>query len=238
MSRVSSFVLKEEMVEQFYREGYFYAPDFITAETVAAINNENAEFANSKGDGQWKSKAIVQIEEEKAAYPQTTGFLTDPEVVSVFERILCDKVKLWMGMYAVVAPHGNGLEWHQDNQYTHILGHMLNGFIALDSITQENAGLWLAPGSHLMGRQPNLNTDGGHRRAAEPENGTPCKQMKPGDAVFFHRETLHHSKKNHTDHPRRAYAFQVGAASCRYAQTGKLLEDRVMLSRSDVRSTI
>ncbi|MGO4494824.1 phytanoyl-CoA dioxygenase family protein [Paenibacillus sp. 2RAB27] len=230
MSRVTNFQLTEEMINQFYREGYFYAPGFITAETVEAINNENAVFANTLGDGQWKSHAIIDIAKEKAAYPETTSFLTNQDVVGVFERILGDEVKLWMGMYAVVDPQGKGLEWHQDNQYTHILGHMLNGFIALDHISQENAGLWLAPGSHLLGRQPNLNTEEGHKRADEPANGTPCHPMAPGDAVFFHRETLHHSKMNHTDRPRRAYAFQVGAVNCRYAKTGKLLEDRVQLS--------
>ncbi len=231
-NQITTFQLTEEMVEQFYREGYFYAPGFITQEAVDAINEENEQFANDNdnGDGQWKSRVIVNISEERDNYPQTTGLLTNPEVVSLFERIVGDQVKLWGGMYAVVAPHGNGLEWHQDNQYTHILGHMLNGFIALDHISQENAGLWLAPGSHLLGRQENINTGTGHKRAAEPANGTPCKVMAPGDAVFFHRETLHHSKKNHTDMPRRAYAFQVGAASCRYAKTGKLLEDRVLLS--------
>ncbi|MBW7460634.1 phytanoyl-CoA dioxygenase family protein, partial [Paenibacillus sepulcri] len=194
MSNVTNFTLTEEMVEQFYREGYFYAPGFITQETVDAINAENAEFANAKGDGQWKSKGITNIAKEQGEYPRTTEFLTEPDIVRIFERIVGDQVRLWMGMYAVVAPHGSGLEWHQDNQYTHILGHMFNGFIALDSITQENAGLWLAPGSHLKGRQPNLNAEGAHRRAADPENGMPCKPMLPGDAVFFHRETLHHSK--------------------------------------------
>ncbi|WP_188989486.1 phytanoyl-CoA dioxygenase family protein [Paenibacillus nasutitermitis] len=230
MSNVSNFQLTEEMIEQFYREGYFYAPGFLTRETVDAINEENVEFANAKGDGKWRSKGITNIAEAKAEYPKTTDFLTDPHIVRIFERIVGEQVKIWMGMYAVVAPQGNGLEWHQDNQYTHILGHMFNGFIALDEITQENAGLWLAPGSHLNGRQPNLNGDGEHRRAADPENGTPCDPMKPGDAVFFHRETLHHSKKNHTDKPRRAFAFQVAAASCRLAKTGKLIEDRELLS--------
>jgi len=230
MDKVSQFVVTETMVEQFYREGFFYARQFLTQEAVDAINAEYVSYANERGDGKWKSQGITDIAKEQANYPQTTQFLTDPTVVRVFESVLGGQVKLWLGMYAVVAPHGKGLEWHQDNQYTHILGHMLNGFIALDHISQENAGLWIAPGSHLNGRQPDIGGEDGHRRAAEPANGIPCDPMAPGDAVFFHRETLHHSKQNHTDNPRRAYAFQVASASCRYAKTGKLLEDRVLLS--------
>lgn len=231
MDKVTEFVVTNDMVEQFYREGYFYARQLLTKEAVDAINAEYTEYANDRsGDGRWRSQGITDIEKERANYPQTTQFLTDPAIVRVFESVLGGPVKLWLGMYAVVAPHGKGLEWHQDNQYTHILGHMLNGFIALDHISQENAGLWIAPGSHLNGRQPDLGGENGHKRAADPANGIPCDPMAPGDAVFFHRETLHHSKQNHTDRPRRAYAFQVASASCRYAKTGKLLEDRVLLS--------
>lgn len=230
MGVVSNFMLTEDMIEQFYREGYFYARGFITPEQVAAINKENRDFANTNSSGEWKSKSIIHVETERECYPNTVSFLTAPEVIRVFESILGNEVKLWMGMYAVVPPRGEGLKWHQDNQYTHILGHMLNGFIALDYISQQNAGLWIAPRSHLLGRQKNLNTEPGHKQAAEPENGIPCEPMSSGDAVIFHRETLHHSKENHTGAPRRAYAFQVASANCRYAESGKLLEDRDVLS--------
>ncbi|RXZ79385.1 hypothetical protein EBB07_23330 [Paenibacillaceae bacterium] len=231
LTQISRFQLTEDMVEQFYREGYFYAPGFITPEAVEALNKENYEFAHAKSDGAWQSKGFVHIEKEKDQYPETVRFLTDQHIVKVYEQILGSQVRLWMGMYAVVAPGGEGLAWHQDNQYTHVLGHMLNGFVALDNITQENAGLWLAPRSHRLGRQPNLNEDPlAHRRAPEPENGEPCKPMNPGDAVIFHRETLHHSKKNNTDKPRRAFAFQVASANARLAESGKLMEDRAILS--------
>jgi len=227
---VSNFVLTEHMIEEFYREGYFYAPGFITVETVEKINKEHTDFANNLDSKEWKSNAFIHFHKSAEQFPETAKFLSSPVLVEIFERVLGDKVRLWMGMYAVVPPHGEGLAWHQDNMYTHILGHMLNGFIALDHITQDNAGLWIAPRSHRLGRQANLNEAGAHRRAADPKNGMPCMPMAPGDAIFFHRETLHHSKTNHTDKPRRAYAFQVAAANCRYAETGKLLSDRELLS--------
>ncbi|GAA3406166.1 phytanoyl-CoA dioxygenase family protein [Paenibacillus hodogayensis] len=230
-SVVSQFVLTEQMIEEFYREGFFYAPGFITPETVERINREQAQFADREAGGAWKSNAFVHFDKSEEQFPETAAMLSSKTLIETYERILGDQVRLWMGMYAVVAPRGEGLAWHQDNMYTHILGHMLNGFIALDAISEENAGLWLAPRSHRQGRQPDLNEKGAeHRRAADPENGMPCRPMAPGDAVIFHRETLHHSKTNHTDKPRRAYAFQVSAESCRYAETGKLLTDREHLS--------
>ncbi|MCR8632051.1 phytanoyl-CoA dioxygenase family protein [Paenibacillus radicis (ex Xue et al. 2023)] len=232
MTNTSNFVLTEDMIEEFYREGYFYAPGFLTQEAVDKINKENTEFATQQSsDGKWKSNATLNLAKSQEQFPETVNFLSNTRIIETFESILGDNVKLWMGMYAVVPPHGEGLAWHQDNMYTHILGHMLNGFVALDHITQENAGLWLAPRSHRLGRQKDLNEVGeSHRRAADPDNGAPCRPMAPGDAVIFHRETLHHSKTNHTDRPRRAYAFQVASAVCRYAETGKLLTDREDLS--------
>ncbi len=233
---ISEFRLTEQMVEEFYMNGYFYAPGFITKEIVDAINKENESFSSDSGNGEWKSNVFTHFNKHGEQYPATMAMLRDSNIVGILEGILGDAVRLYLGMYAVVPPHGKGLEWHQDNQYNHVLGHMLNGFIALDHISQENAGLWLAPQSHLNGRMANLNKEQGHKRAAEPENGMPCKPMAPGDAVFFHRETLHHSKQNHTDKPRRAFAFQASSYTCRYAKTGKLLEDRDLLSsnRSEI----
>lgn len=234
LQNVSNFKLTEEMIEDFYREGYFYAPGLITAEAVQAINEEHESFASGQKAGTWQSNAFQDFAKHGPVFPMTQRMLTDRVLVEVYEAILGSDVRLWMGMYAVVPPHGNGLAWHQDNMYTHILGHMLNGFIALDTITQQNAGLWLAPRSHRLGRQANLNAPGEHRRAAEPENGMPCQPMAPGDAVIFHRETLHASKQNYTDQVRRAFAFQVASSTCRYAETGKLLLDRELISNRKV----
>lgn len=223
--------ITESMIEQFYREGYFYVRGLISSEQVEALNQEHSSFAfGSSESGEWKSTAFLSFERQSEQFPVTAAFLRSPHLIELFERVLGGSVRLWMGMYAVVPADGKGLEWHQDNMYTHILGHMLNGFIALDPIDQTNAGLWLAPRTHRLGRQPNLNPDGtAHRRAADPDNGIPCEPMNPGDAVIFHRETLHRSLRNATDKPRRAYAFQVASATCRYAETGNMLTDRDLL---------
>lgn len=227
----SGFVLTEPMIEQFYMEGYIYAPGFIDPDAATAINEEYASHESAKGSDEWKATDFTHFHKHAATFPTTASLLSDARIIDAFERILGDRVKLWIGMYAVVGPHGRGLAWHQDNMYTHILGHMLNGFIALDRINEENAGLWIAPRSHLFGRQPNLNdASDPHRRAQAPASGMPCPPMAPGDAVIFHRETLHCSKENRTAKSRRAYAFQVASAACRLAKTGKLLTDHDTLS--------
>lgn len=212
------FALTEDHIEQFYREGYFLAPRFLSSDAVDRLNADyEAEVAKLEGEKEWRALPFAESAQKELQTDRITGMM---------EQLLGGPTRLWLGMYAVVMPGGEGLAWHQDNQYTHILGHMCNAFVALDEITPENAGLWLAPQTHRLGRQPNLNTEPGHRRAAEPENPVAIEKMMPGDAVIFHRELLHHSKTNQSDQPRRAFAFQVSAANCRFAESGKLVEPK------------
>jgi hypothetical protein len=38
MGRISNFQITEDMIEQFYREGYFYARGFITPVAIQSTN--------------------------------------------------------------------------------------------------------------------------------------------------------------------------------------------------------
>jgi ectoine hydroxylase-related dioxygenase (phytanoyl-CoA dioxygenase family) len=218
LSTDNLFDITEEHIEAFYREGIFMAPSFLSQNSVDKMNAAyDDEILKLEGEKEWKNLPFAEeIQEE----------LHNQRITEMMESLLGGPAQLWLGMYAVVMPGGKGLDWHQDNQYTHILGHMCNVFVALDDIDVNKAGLWIAPRTHLLGRQPNLNNDGPHRRAADPDNPIPVEPMKKGDAVIFHRELLHHSKTNHTDTPRRAFAFQVSSANCRFAETGMLIKSR------------
>ena len=225
------FEMNDTHIEQFYRDGYFVAPRLIDRETVEnVINDFESQGETVDPSGEWKATGFTHFSSHAETYPRVAQFLQSERLVDMMECLFRSPARLWLGMYAVVRPKGGrGLAWHQDNQYTHILGPALNAFIALDTITEKNAGLWIAPQSHLLGRQPNINEGEGHRRAADPENGQPCPDMAPGDAVFFHRETLHRSGENHTANVRRAFAFQVASDACHYAESGKPIVNRQLL---------
>ncbi|MEX0330777.1 MAG: phytanoyl-CoA dioxygenase family protein [Puniceicoccaceae bacterium] len=212
------YQINEEDTQAFYREGFFVARQFLPAESVEVINQSYDEQIKAlQEEKEWQGLVMSDVAQSE---------LDTPRIHACMEELLGGPTTFWHGMYAVVMPGGRGLDWHQDNQYTHILGHMCNAFVALDSITTENAGLWIAPRSHLLGRLPNINPEEGHKRAAEPDNAIPGPPLQPGDALIFHRELLHHSKENRTDRPRRAFAFQVSSASCRFAETGELVSSR------------
>lgn len=213
--------INDDDMQAFYREGYFLARTFLPASSVEIINaSYEDQIATLQDKKEWQGLLMSDAAQAE---------LGSDRIRDCMEQLLGGPTTFWHGMYAVVMPGGRGLDWHQDNQYTHILGHMCNAFVALDTITPDNAGLWIAPRSHLLGRLPNLNTEEGHKRAAEPENAIPAPDLQPGDALIFHRELLHHSKENRTDRPRRAFAFQVSNANCRFAETGQLVSSREQL---------
>lgn len=107
--------------------------------------------------------------------------------------------------------------WHQDYGYW-----VNNGmpfpdagtvFIPIDRMDAENAGLQVVRGSHRMGLIQHRMT--GTQAEVDPTRlgyaqqllETVQLEMEPGDACFFHCNTLHSSGQNHSD--RRRWCFLV-----------------------------
>ncbi|NBC10142.1 MAG: hypothetical protein GVY24_00210 [Planctomycetes bacterium] len=210
--------LKEDQIAQYYREGYLVLPQLATPERVQAVREAAEQFPVQAG-GNWTPKCFAHAEPTQDA--PLHQLLTDPQIVGAVEQIFDAQARVFFGMLAVVpAQGGKGLEWHQDNQYTHILGRALNMFVAVDDITPEMANLWVSPGSHCWGLQPS-ETKEGHRKAADPGNGIALPAMKQGDICLFDRYTLHRSLSNTTDRHRYAYAAQYMEYHARLAETGQ-----------------
>ncbi|HMP05154.1 MAG TPA: phytanoyl-CoA dioxygenase family protein [Lacipirellulaceae bacterium] len=211
-------ILSEEQVESYYREGFVVVRQLVSEAVVQSVRHE-ADRTHFTDGGEWTPQIFDFAEPGKdAALHQC---LVDPRVVGAVNQLLDNEAAAYFGMLAVVPAHGGkGLEWHQDNQYTHLLGKALNVFIALCDITPDKAILWVAPRSHLLGVQP-AEIHNGHRRAAAPDNGQPLPTLRAGDACIFDRTTLHRSLTNETDKPRYAYAAQYAQWSVREATTGR-----------------
>jgi ectoine hydroxylase-related dioxygenase (phytanoyl-CoA dioxygenase family) len=221
--------LSETQIEEYYREGYIVVPGLVPSEevdkVVAAFPAINAD---NKG---WQPSIFEHHNPQKDV--ERHRLLVEPHVIGAVEQIFEAPARVYYGMTAAVPAHGGtGLPWHQDNQYSQMLGSALNVFIALCDITPEMAILWVAPHSHLMGVQPAKGSelyDGGHREAVvEPENGFPLKGLKKGDACIFDRSTYHRSLQNESDQHRLAYAAQFIAANTREAATGKIDKTRML----------
>jgi len=224
-------MLTEEQIQHFYREGYLMVPGLVPQETVhAVLAAVPTDLAMSDG---WKPITFDHDNPTKdAALHQ---LLVEPNITTAVADIFAQPPRIYYGMLAVVPAHGgHGLPWHQDNQYTQILGGALNVFIALCDITPDKAILWVAPRSHLAGVQPWRDSDlygAAHREAAiDPENGIPLPTMKAGDVGIFDRNTYHRSLSNMTSEHRYAYAAQYQAENARQASTGAKDPKRILVA--------
>ncbi len=134
-------------------------------------------------------------------------------VVDSMEQLLGDEVYHYHSKLSAKEPKvGGAWEWHQDYGYWYQNGclfpDLASVFIALDPATRENGCLQLLKGSHRMGRIEHGRF--GSQTGADPERVEMAMQrlehvyceMAPGDAVFFHGNTLHSSDANLSDKPR------------------------------------
>ncbi len=123
------------------------------------------------------------------------------------ERLLDGEVYHYHSKLTMKRPGGGGRwEWHQDYGYWYQNGclfpDMLSVAIALEPATRENGCMQVLKGSHLMGRIEHGRAAG--QTGADPERVEQAMQvmevvhceMEPGDALFFHSNTLHCSAAN------------------------------------------
>ncbi len=108
---------------------------------------------------------------------------------------------------------GGAWEWHQDYGYWYhngcVFPHLASCQVALDRSGRENGCLQMVQGSHLLGRIDHVPVPGEGQNVADPARMThilarlpvvPC-ELQPGDAVFFHANTLHRSDQNRSPRP-------------------------------------
>jgi hypothetical protein len=223
----SATPLTDEQIERYYREGYALLPQLATPEVVQGVRQAAERFTAEEG-GNWTPEIFEHDNPQHEA--DVHALLTDPQIVGAVTQLFDAEPRVYYGMLAIVpGKGGKGLEWHQDNQYIHLLGRALNMFVAVDDIDPDMAMLWVSPGSHLWGLQPS-EEQYGHRKAADPGNGIKLPAMKQGDVCLFDRYTLQRSLTNEQDRPRYAYAAQYMEQHARLAETGKKEANRMLVS--------
>jgi ectoine hydroxylase-related dioxygenase (phytanoyl-CoA dioxygenase family) len=222
MSNSSLTPLSAEQLAFYYREGYLVVPNLVP---MASVEAAKAAFDKPIEGKRW-TPGIFDYNAPAEANAQQHRMLVEPNIIAAVEQIFEAPARVFYGMTAVVpARGGNGLPWHQDNQYSQVIPAALNTFVALCDITPDKAILWVAPGTHKLGTQPSKEAGGdygAHRTAiVEPKNGFPLPGLKAGDVCIFDRNTYHRSLQNETDEHRFAYAAQYMASYSRMAESGQ-----------------
>jgi ectoine hydroxylase-related dioxygenase (phytanoyl-CoA dioxygenase family) len=146
-------------------------------------------------------------------------------VVDTAERLIGGEVYHFQSKLTAKDPQiGGAWEWHQDYGYWYHNGclfpRMASVMVALDRTTRENGCLQLVRRSHLMGRIDHVPMTSGQNEA-DPKRMTEIlarldvvyAELEPGDAVWFHCNTLHRSDANRSDKRRWTLLYCYNAVA-------------------------
>ncbi len=109
--------------------------------------------------------------------------------------------------------HGSLTNWHRDIRYWSFEREdLVSVWLALGSEQVDNGALWFVPGSHRLEFEADRFDEARFFRADRPDNaavlaGAESPPLAPGDAVFFHCNTLHSAGRNLTGQVKFSLVF-------------------------------
>ncbi|MEO6623526.1 MAG: phytanoyl-CoA dioxygenase family protein [Burkholderiaceae bacterium] len=216
----SSLGLRHSEVEAFHRDGYVLRKSLFDADEVAIMNDvirndptiREATYARKDSSG-----ASTELALWFTLGDDVFGAAARSErIVDSIEAVLGGPASFYHSKLTLKKPRvGGAWEWHQDYGYWQKSGflypHMASVFIAVEASTRSNGCLQVIRGSHLLGRVEH-GTVGGQTGADLEAVNQALKvldhvyiEMDPGDALFFHCNTLHASGRNDSENSRNVF---------------------------------
>ena len=209
--------LTADQIEAYRRDGFVALPGFFAAAEIEPLRRACLADPEIEGalwalaDSQGNPQEVVTWTELGSDYLSVLPRLA--RMVEAATETIGKPVYHWHSKLSMKKPGSAGRwDWHQDYGYWYEEGcltpDMTTCMIAIDPTDRANGCVELVRGSHLLGRidHKRLGAASGvdserlthilarHERVA-------C-EMAPGDAVFFHANTLHASGANSSDRPR------------------------------------
>jgi ectoine hydroxylase-related dioxygenase (phytanoyl-CoA dioxygenase family) len=209
--------IDEKQRRQFDDDGYLIVPQLLDAEETALLlavaKSDQAilqdAYARKDASG-GESRLAVRNELTESPY---AAIVRTKRVAESMQTLLGDEVYHYHHKMMLKEPRvGGAWEWHQDYGYWYNNGclfpDMGSCLIAVDRATRKNGCLQVIRGSHKMGRIEHGKT--GDQTGADLERVEAALvrmelvycELEPGDAIFFHGNTLHRSDQNKSENPR------------------------------------
>lgn len=223
--------LAPEQVEFFRREGYLSGIRILSEQQVDRLNEELVELTDPKHPGHDLFYEFNSNESDDpdlvlfhalGAWRVAPGFhdiLWNPAFTVPASQLLEGAVRFWHDqLFCKPAGHGGVVAWHQDYSYwtrTAPLAH-LTCWIGLDDADESNGCLQYIPGSHqwellpvtgLAGDMDAIQSVLSEEQRAQ-FRPVPAK-LKKGEGTFHHGLTVHGSRENRSQRPRRATVINV-----------------------------
>jgi len=212
-----AFEVDQQQKSAFERDGYLVVRQlFDEQETSALLKIAKSDpailqeaYAKKDASG-GESKLAVRNELDDSPY---AAIVRSRRVANNMQSLLGDEVYHYHHKMMLKEPLvGGAWEWHQDYGYWYNNGclypDMASCLIAVDQATQANGCLQVIRGSQKMGRID--HSKAGEQTGADLERVEAALkrmelvycELEPGDAIFFHGNTLHRSDQNTSENPR------------------------------------
>jgi hypothetical protein len=229
--REQGFLVKRGVFEQGeverLREGYDYILSLVEQGGI------DQQYMTGKGrevhihvqapEGSDDSEAVRylrKVQWPSMIHPAFEEIRNSPKFPALLEPLIGTSLKQFINQVNFKMPGGEiDFPWHQDIRPTPAFREQENNYvqtiIVVDEATVENGCLHIVPESHRLG---NLKVK--RYAAGQVEDHVDVSQAipleaQPGDVVMFTSYTVHGSKPNTTDKPRRSYINGfVRASAC------------------------
>ena len=248
---------QDKNIKDYNKDGYFFERNLFSSEEINLLaetaRNDHAmdKASSSMDDGEGND---VRLSLWNHPGNGIYGMIARCErIVNRVEQLLDDEVYHYHSkMILKDAKVGGAWAWHQDYGYWYQNGllfpNLCSVMIAVDKATEENGCLQVLKGSHKMGRINHIlsgdqaGADLEHVEEAKKQLETIQCEMNPGDALFFHPNTLHCSASNLSDKARWALICCYNAKSNNpfkeshhpsYTKLDKVSDDQVAIVGKD-----
>ena len=210
-------------IDQLHERGYVLVPRFVPADELRKLNEvarvqlaARAEPIEFEADLQYlgapPSRAAVGGETVRrlldacARDPVFARCGTAPALRDWMEEYFNESVLMSRAHHnCLMTKHplfGSMTDWHRDIRYWSFKREdLVSVWFALGEENIDNGALWFVPGSHRMAFDAKQFDEAKFFRADRAENADIIRKaqsprLAPGDAVFFHCNTLHSAGKN------------------------------------------
>lgn len=227
--------LSQAQFAQYCEQGYVLLGSVLSAKQIEAAREEEARFRAAIWRGR-KPSGTLFLSQLCHHSEIIRSIATQGAQVEYARQLVGHDLVLWFMQFVTKMPDQGEAKsefpWHQDNGYADIINPRSNVtiWVALDDVDECNGCVWVVPGSHrqgLLDHRP-ASADNWHLNVPVEGDGIPAR-LQAGEAIAFTGLTLHRSKYNQTDKPRRGFFMEYADIRSRRGRTLQDTRDRAIL---------
>ncbi|MEO6906414.1 MAG: phytanoyl-CoA dioxygenase family protein [Abditibacteriaceae bacterium] len=234
----------DQIEEDYERDGVVRVRELFSAEQVQEIKDALACYTREivpqlpEADRVYEADGVSvrnlwRIDEHDAYFRE---LIQQPFLLEIVSRLVHgEPVSRQVETFNKPARIGSAVPWHQDNAYfCQSPPDMLTVWLAIDAATIENGAIYYVPGSQheLLPHVPS-GVDGNSMGVKDPPDVALekqfCGELKPGDALIHHCQTLHRSEPNSSPNSRLGLLMVFQGA---HAQTDPALKAEYEAARN------